>query len=127
MDEDPAGTPLKESPPQERLLTHGESKASYAIIRHNVRTYQSAGVVAVVKGKQNAETAMKQFEDGQGREDRHAGWRYFLEKTEIKPGTNPDEATRLRQSELELRESGFLQEPDLSPNRMSFPTKPSGT
>jgi len=92
-----------------------------------VRTYESAGVVAVVKGKQNAETTIKQCEDGQAREDRHAGWRYFLEKTEIKPGTNPDEATRLRQSELELRESSFLQEPDVSPARISFPSKPSST
>ena len=47
---------------------------------------------------------MKNFEEGQSSEDRHAGWRYFLEKTEIKPGTSPAEATDRRQAELELRE-----------------------
>lgn len=87
------------------FLTRDESKLFYAIIRHNVRTYQSGGVVEIIKGKQNAEATVKQCEDGQSSEDRHAGWRYFLEKTEIKPGTNPAEATHLRQAELELRES----------------------
>jgi hypothetical protein len=91
-------------------LTRDESKFFYAIIRHNVRTYESAGVVEVIKGKQNAETTVKQFEDGQSSEDRHAGWRYFLEKTEIKPGTSPAEATHLRQAELELRESKLMLE-----------------
>jgi hypothetical protein len=91
-------------------LTREESRACYAIIRHNVRTYESAGVVEVIKGKQNAESTVKQFEDGQASEDRHAGWRYFLEKTEIKPGTSPAEATHLRQEELELREAKVMQE-----------------
>jgi hypothetical protein len=85
-------------------VTHDESKSFYAIIRHNVRTYESGGVVEVIKGKQNTETTVKHFEIGQSAEDRHAGWRYFLEKTEIKAGTAPEEATRLRQRELEMRE-----------------------
>ena len=36
-------------------LTRDESKASYAIIRHNIRTYESGGVVLVIKGKENAD------------------------------------------------------------------------
>ena len=61
-------------------------------------------MVQVIKGKSNAEITVKQYEDGQASEDRHAGWRYFLEKSEIKPGTNPAEATIRRQEELETRE-----------------------
>jgi len=37
--------------------------------------------------------------------DRHEGWRYFFEKTELKAGMNPTEATKLRQEHLEDRES----------------------
>ena len=61
-------------------------------------------MVQVVRGKNSAETTVKQYEDSQSSEDRHAGWRYFPEKTEIKPGTNAVEATHRRQSELETRE-----------------------
>ena len=98
-------------------MTREESNGSYVIIRHNVRTYESAGVMGVVHGKQNAEAAVKQFEDGQSSEDRHAGWRYFPEKTVIKAGTDPALATQLRQKEQEVRVSKALQEPDISPSR----------
>ena len=94
-------------------MTRDESKASYAVIRHNVRTYESAGVVEVVRGLENAETTMKEFEAGQSSDDRHIGWRYFLEKTKITAGTNPAKATHLRQAELETRESEALQLPSM--------------
>jgi Cu2+-containing amine oxidase len=86
-------------------LTRDESKASYAIIRHNIRTYESGGVVLVVKGRENAEMRVKHFETGQSSEDRHAGWRYFVEKSDLKAGMDPAEATNLRQMKLEIRES----------------------
>ena len=86
-------------------LTNEELKASYVVIRHNVRTYESGGVVEVVKGRTNAETILKNFETEQSSADRHEGWRYFLEKSTIKAGTDPAEATELRQAELEQRES----------------------
>jgi hypothetical protein len=70
-----------------------------------VRTYRSAGVVEVVRGKQNAESALKKLQDLQSSSDHHEGWRYFIEKTEMKAGTDPAEATIRRQSELEVRES----------------------
>lgn len=92
-------------------MTRDESKASYAVIRHNVRTYESGGVVEIVKGLQNAESTMKEFEAGQSPEDRHVGWRYFLEKTKLTAGTNPAEATHLRQTELENRESEAVPPP----------------
>src|SRR5579863_228279 len=92
-------------PPIGAPLTREEANASYVVIRHNVRTYQSAGVVEVIKGKQNAEAAVKKFEEAQGSPDRHEGWRYFLEKTEIKAGTDPAEATHRRQAELDNRET----------------------
>jgi hypothetical protein len=91
-------------------LTRDEQSASYAIIRHNVRTYRSDGVVEVVRGKQGAESVLKKLEAAQHSSDRHEGWRYFIEKTDQKAGTNPSEATHRRQAELEVRESKALQE-----------------
>jgi hypothetical protein len=91
-------------------LTHEELKASYVVIRHNVRTYESGGVVEVVKGRTNAESTLKNFEIEQSPADRHEGWRYFLEKSTLKAGTDPAEATELRQAELERRESKATQD-----------------
>jgi hypothetical protein len=91
-------------------LTHEELKASYVVIRHNVRTYESAGVVEVVKGRTNAESTLKNFEAEQSSSDRHEGWRYFLEKSTLKAGTDPAEATELRQAELERRETKATQD-----------------
>ena len=70
-------------------LTRDDLTSSYAIIRHNIRTFRSAGVLAVVKGRHNAESELKKFEDSQESSDRHDGWRYFVEKTVVKPGTDP--------------------------------------
>ena len=98
-------------------MTNDELKASYVVIRHNVRTYESAGVVEVVKGRTNAESALKRFEGEQSPSDRHEGWRYFLEKTTLKAGTDPTEATELRQAELESRESKATQDDEGSNNR----------
>jgi len=92
-------------------LTRDETKSSYAIIRHNIRTYESGGVVLVVKGKENAELKVKHFETGQSSEDRHAGWRYFVEKSDLKAGMDPAEATNLRQMKLEIRESEAQPDP----------------
>jgi hypothetical protein len=85
-----------------------DSKACFAIIRHNVRTYESGGVVAVVKGRMEAEVALKQYEVGQNGDEKHAGWRYFLEKSDLKAGIDPDRATQMRQNRLELREAEAL-------------------
>jgi hypothetical protein len=85
-------------------LTRDETNGCYAIILHNVRTYRSAGVIAVVRGKQKAEATVKNFQDAQSSSDRHEGWRYFFEKTELAAGTDPAEATDRRQAELEQRE-----------------------
>jgi hypothetical protein len=82
-----------------------ESKASYAIVRYNLRTYESGGVMAVVKGRDSAEATMKRLEQEQSSADRHEGWRYFIEKTDLKPGMDPQEATKLRQMRLDIRES----------------------
>jgi hypothetical protein len=92
------------------FLTRHHITASYAIIRHNIRTYLSAGVVEVVKGKQNAESRVQMLEAFQGSSDHHEGWRYFAEKTHLKAGTDPAKATQQRQAELDGRESKALQE-----------------
>jgi hypothetical protein len=70
-----------------------------------VRTYESGGVVEVIKGRHNAETTMKEFEAFQGSQHWQVGWRYFLEKSKLKAGTDPAEATHFQQMELEIRES----------------------
>jgi hypothetical protein len=92
------------------ILTRDYITASYAIIRHNIRTYQSAGVLAVVRGKQSAESELRKFEDSQDSSDRQAGWRYFIEKTNLRAGTDPAEATKRRQAELDVRESKAIRE-----------------
>ena len=91
-------------------MTFDDTSASYVIIRHNVRTYRSAGVIAVVRGKQKAESTLKEFQQAQSSSDHHEGWRYFIEKTDLKAGTDPAEATHRRQAELEVRESKALLE-----------------
>lgn len=91
-------------------MTLDSASASYAIIRHNVRTYRSDGVITVVRGKQKAESTLKEFQESQTSSDQHEGWRYFIEKTDLKAGTDPAEATYQRQAELEVRESKALQE-----------------
>ena len=102
-------------------LTPNDHNASYAIIRYNIRTYRSAGVVAVIAGKQQAEQELKNFEVVQESSDRHEGWRYLIDKTDMKAGTDPAEATQHRQAELEARESKALRETEppnfSSPNR----------
>lgn len=86
-------------------LTRDDLTASYAVIRHNIRTYRSGGVVAVVGGRHNAESELKRFEDSQDPSDRHEGWRYFVEKSDLTPGTDPAKATQQREADLEKRES----------------------
>ena len=86
-------------------MTRDESSLSFVIIRHNVRTYRSAGVVEVVKGLRPAEAALRRAEDRQTSADRHEGWRYFVEETDLKPGMDPAEATARRQASLALREA----------------------
>ena len=56
------------------------------------------------------EGTLKKFENSQISADRHEGWRYFLEKSTLKAGTDPTEATELRQAELESRESKATQD-----------------
>ena len=82
-----------------------DTKSSFAIVRYNARTYDSGGVMAVIRGRESAEAALKQFERSQGSHERDAGWRYFLEKTDLKAGMDPQEATNLRQARFQLRES----------------------
>ena len=86
-------------------LTREELSGSYVIIRYNIRTYHSAGVVEVVKSKQVAESTLQQLEACQDSADRHEGWRYLIDKSDLSPGTDPAEATLLRQKVLDTRES----------------------
>jgi hypothetical protein len=96
-------------------MKKSDAAVSFAVIRHNVRTYASGGVVDIVRGKQDAEAFIKKAETQQSPEDRHAGWRYFMETTLLKAGMDPAEATHLRQMELEVRESEATRTPTALP------------
>src|SRR6202021_897589 len=76
------------------LLISDDLMGSYVIIRHNIRTYRSDGVIAVVGGKQRAELELKKVEESQDSSDRNEGGRYFLEKPPPKPEAVPPKATR---------------------------------
>ncbi len=89
-------------------MARKKSSVSFAIIRYNSRTYESGGVMAVVRGRANAVKRVEQFENLQSKQNRHAGWRYFLEVTDFNPGMDPEKATTLRQIRLKTRESKFL-------------------
>jgi hypothetical protein len=78
---------------------------SFAVVRFNERTYQSGGVVAIIKGMEAAQTTLNDFDWCQSEENRRAGWRYFLEETDLRPGMNPEKATTLRQVRLDLQDT----------------------
>jgi len=80
-------------------------ETSFAVIRFNERTYQSAGVIAVIKGMETAQRTLNDYDWCQSSEDRRAGWRYFIEETDLRPGMDPDKATKLRQLRLDMLES----------------------
>jgi hypothetical protein len=85
-------------------MTH-KSEFSFAVVRFNERTYQSGGVVAIITGVEAAKRTLANFNWCQTEENRRAGWRYFLEKTDLRPGMDPERATKLRQVRFDLRES----------------------
>jgi hypothetical protein len=64
--------------------------------------------MAIIKGRGKAEVTAQQFESGQSREDWLAGWGYFLERTDLKPGMDPQKATFLRQMRMDIRESKWF-------------------
>jgi hypothetical protein len=81
------------------------SKSSFVVVRFNCRNYQSGGVVAVAAGGASADRILKDFEGGQSAADRLAGWRYFLEESDLKPGMDAETATKLRQARLDRQDS----------------------
>lgn len=64
----------------------------------------------MVKGKQLAESTLQKLEACQDSSDQFEGWRYLIDKSDLKPGTDPAEATQLRQKDLEIRESKAMHE-----------------
>jgi hypothetical protein len=83
----------------------GESGSSFAVVRFNKRTYQSGGVVAVIKGVNAAKKILKEFDSCRTEASRMEGWCYFLEKTDLEPGMDPAKATQLRQVRFDRQES----------------------
>ena len=66
-----------------------KSETSFAVVRFNERTYQSGGVVAVIKGMEAAQRTLNDFDWCQSAEHPREGWRYFLEETNLQPGMDP--------------------------------------
>jgi hypothetical protein len=81
-----------------------KSKLSFAAVRFNERTYQSSGVMAVIKETEAAERTLNDFDWFQSDDNRRAGWRCFLEATDLRSGMDPEKAPRLRQVRLDLQE-----------------------
>ena len=81
-----------------------KSQASFAVVRFNERTYQSGGVMAIIKGTEAAERTLNDFDWFQSDDNRRAGWRYFLEETDLRSGMDPEKATKLRQVRLDIQE-----------------------
>jgi hypothetical protein len=82
-----------------------KSDSSFAVVRFNGRTYQSGGVVAVIKRIRIAQRTLDDFDWCQSEENRRAGWCYFLEKTDLPPGMDPEKATTLRQARFDLQQA----------------------
>ena len=61
----PAQYPAIIDPHHGDSLTIDDSRSSYVLIRHNIRTYVSAGVVEVIQGRQNAEAVMREYQNRQ--------------------------------------------------------------
>jgi hypothetical protein len=82
-----------------------KSEASFAVVRFNERTYQSGGVLSVIKGIDAAQRTLNDFDWCLSEENRRVGWRYFLEETDLRPGMDPEKATKLRQVRFDLQEA----------------------
>lgn len=78
---------------------------TFAIIRFNAKTYDRGAVVAVIRGRANAESAMAEMQRVQETSDWVGGWRYFLELTDLNPGMDAQQATRAREILFEQREA----------------------
>ena len=82
-----------------------KANSSFAVVRFNEQTYQSGGVVSVIKGIESAQETLHDLDWCQSEENRRAGWRYFLEKTDLPPGIDPVKATTLPQVRFDLQEA----------------------
>jgi len=78
---------------------------SFAIVRYNHRIFQPGGVVAVVSGQAAAQKLLLAFQGSQSENEAHAGWRYFLEETDLAPGMEAEKATKIRQARLDRQDS----------------------
>jgi len=85
------------------MVPRTESASAFAIVRFNAQTYDRGSVVAVIRKRSSAETAITQIRDLQESSEWIEGWRYFLEKTDLIPGMDPQEATRAREAAFTRR------------------------
>jgi hypothetical protein len=83
-----------------------KSARSFTIILFNEKTYMPGGVVAVVEGAEKAQKILNECEWSQNPEERRAGWRFYLEESDLPPGTDPAKATKMRQQRLDNQEAG---------------------
>jgi hypothetical protein len=80
-----------------------ESKVNFEIIRNNFASGEPSRVVEIVRGRAAAERAVEKHDRRLTQAEREAGWGHFLQKTGLKPGTDPKLATRIRMMESSRR------------------------
>lgn len=83
-----------------------ESKASFEIVRHNLRTGETWSVVEVVKARGHAENAVDRHDRHLTPEAKDAGWSPFLQETKTRAGTDPKLATELAQQRAARLKAG---------------------
>jgi hypothetical protein len=74
-----------------------ESKASYLIIKHKHGSPKGWSVIAVVKGRGFAEQKVLALNAQRN------GWSYYLERTSMRPGTDPELATNIMLLDRDIR------------------------
>jgi hypothetical protein len=66
-----------------------ESRVSYAIMRHNSKHPEQTTVAEVVRGLGTAQRAVDRYAGKLTKDERDAGWDYFLQETTLKPRAPP--------------------------------------
>jgi hypothetical protein len=83
------------------------SKSAFAIVRFNfnakkLRSRRGHGCYRWPSKRRSDHAEIQRVQESS---DWVAGWRYFLEQTDLNPGMDPEEATRARQAHCEQRQS----------------------
>ena len=82
-----------------------ETKASYAVIKHRFGTSKGSEVVWVIRGKALAAQMVEEYNRKLTTSERQDGWGHYRERTDMKPGTDPELATKYWWQDRETRQA----------------------